>query len=465
MLGTGSPGFTGDGRIIPAPEANLNTPTGVQVADQGQGQPEEVTGRCSDGYYCPEGSSKTNAVACPPGHFCKALESLFTNVALGADVEPTISGDFVGSGTPDKVTNGDIASGTGWVSKNTSGGGHGLTVDFGDLFFINEVTVISGTAEGKDILSSFSVHYFHSASSTYVELFSVASNKESTYSLSFGEVATRKIMLSTTESQVYLSEIQVSGTSSPGSAAPTPCPYGWYQDLKAQMACKICPEGYFCQDSTVAPTSKCHAGYYCPKGSYTGYENPCPLGTYNNVEGAKAISECLPCPIGKYCGSRGLAHPTGECFAGYYCKGGAWSPAPHPEENNPDGISGPAGSLCPIGYYCPEGTQSPQPCQEGARTDLLPLYVFGEDNDDYGLCPVGHYCPSGSATPTPCARGTFQDPKNLALRMGCQAGGVLLGGTALPAALSLAHALQGSTLRSLDRRNADPVLRDLSAIC
>lgn len=100
-----------------------------------------------------------------------------------------------------------------------------------------------------------------------------------------------------------------------GSAAPTPCPYGWYQDLKAQMACKICPEGYFCQDSTVAPTSKCHAGYYCPKGSYTGYENPCPLGTYNNVEGAKAISECLPCPIGKYCGSRGLAHPTGECFA------------------------------------------------------------------------------------------------------------------------------------------------------
>ena len=68
---------------------------------------------------------------------------MFTNVALGAGVEPTISGDFVGSGTPDKVTNGDIASGTGWVSKNTSSGGHGLTVDFGDLFFINEVTVIS----------------------------------------------------------------------------------------------------------------------------------------------------------------------------------------------------------------------------------------------------------------------------------------------------------------------------------
>ncbi|CDI84806.1 hypothetical protein, conserved [Eimeria praecox] len=452
ILGTGTQGFSGDGRIIPAPEANINTPTGVVVADQGQGQPE-VTGRCSDGYYCPEGSAKTNAVACPPGHFCKAYESVYSNVALHGTVELTTSGDFVGSGTPDKVTNGDTGLGTGWVSKNTSSGGHGVTVDFGDLFFINEVTVISGTAGGKNTLSSFAVHYFHSASSTYIELFSVSSNKESTYSLTFGEVATRKLMLSTTDSQVYLSEIQVSGTSSPGPAAPTPCPKGWYQDLKAQTACKICPEGYFCADSTAAPTTKCHAGYYCPKGSYNGYENPCPLGTYNQTGGAKSVSECLPCPVGKYCGSRGLTTATGECLAGYYCKGGAWSPAPHPEEKNPDGVTGPAGSLCPIGYYCPAGTESPQACQEGARTDLLPLQVFGEDSDDYGLCPVGHYCPSGSGTPTPCTRGTFQ------------ADGVLLGGTALKAALGLAHALPGSIPRSPGKRNANPALRGLNVIC
>ncbi|CDJ58834.1 hypothetical protein, conserved [Eimeria maxima] len=329
---------------------------------QGQGQPE-VTGRCSDGYYCPEGSTKTNAVACPPGHFCKALESVFTNVALDGVVELTIPGDFVGSGTPEKVTNGETGLGTGWVSKSTSTGGHGLTVDFGDLFFINEVTLISGTVRGENVLSSFSVHFFHSASSTYVELFSVSSNKESTYSLSFGEVATRKLMLSTTDSQVYLSELQVSGTSSPGPAAPTPCPKGWYQDLKGQVACKICPDGYFCMDSAATPT-KCHEGYYCPKGSYNGYENPCPVGTYNNTKGAKAVSECLPCPTGKFCGSRGLTQPTGECLAGFYCKGGAWSPAPHPEEKNPDGISGSAGGLCPIGYYCTEGTQSPQACGE-----------------------------------------------------------------------------------------------------
>ena len=55
-------------------------------------------------------------------------------------------------------------------------------------------------------------------------------------------------------------------------------------------------------------------------------------------------------------------------------------------------------SICPSGFVC----------ARGARTDLLPLQVFGEDIDDYGLCPVGHFCPPGSATPTPCARGTFQ---------------------------------------------------------
>ncbi|CDJ49290.1 Cast multi-domain protein, related [Eimeria brunetti] len=301
----------------------------IGFACQGQGQPE-VTGRCSDGYYCPEGSTKTNAVACPLGHYCKALESVFTNVAFKGNVELTISGDYVGSGTPDKVTNGDTGLGTGWISKNTSSGGHGLTVDFGDIFFINEITVISGSTEGKNVLSSFSVHYFHSASSTYVELFSVTSNKLSTYSLNFGEVATRKIMLSTTDSQVYLSEIQVSGTSSPG----------------------------------------------------------------------------------QYCGTRGLQDPTGNCLAGYYCKGGAWSPAPHPDEKNPDGISGSAGSLCPIGYYCPAGTDSPKACLEGTSSSI----PGGKEQQDClscqpgqycsstmgtGLCAEGYYCAGGSTTPTP----------------------------------------------------------------
>ncbi|CDJ27531.1 uncharacterized protein EMH_0088010 [Eimeria mitis] len=364
ILGTGTKGFTGDGRIIPAPEAAIDSPTGFAVADQlgsatttlyildsGNKRVRKVyvspadRGESSTEVPCPEGtfsnseggSTEDDCIPCPAG--------VFTNVALKGEVELTISGDYVGSGTPDKVTNGDTGLGTGWVSKNTSSGGHGLTIDFGDIFFINEVTVISGRTGGKNILSSFSVHYFHSASSTYVELFSVTSNKESTYSLNFGEVATRKIMLTTSDSQVYLSEIQVSGTSSPGPAAPTPCPKGWYQDLKAQTACKICPEGYFCKDSTVTPSTKCPAGYYCPKGSYNGHEYPCPLGTYNKLGGAKGASECLPCP-------------------GYYCKGGAWSPAPHPDEKNPDGISGSAGSLCPIGYYCQAGTESPEPCRE-----------------------------------------------------------------------------------------------------
>ncbi|CDJ31447.1 uncharacterized protein EMH_0066870 [Eimeria mitis] len=376
ILGTGTKGFTGDGRIIPAPEAAIDSPTGVAVADQGQGQPE-VTGRCADGYYCPEGSAKTNAVACPPGHFCKALES------KSVQVKP-VQAAAASTSAPAEPDCPLLRASPKMLRRRTSLG----------------------------ILSSFSVHYFHSASSTYVELFSVTSNKESTYSLNFGEVATRKIMLTTSDSQVYLSEIQVSGTSSPGPAAPTPCPKGWYQDLKAQTACKICPEGYFCEDSTVTPSSKCPPGYYCPKGSYNGHEYPCPLGTYNKLGGAKGASECLPCPVGKYCGSRGLEEPTGECLAGYYCKGGAWSPAPHPDEKNPDGIPGSAGSLCPIGYYCQEGAESPEPCQEGtsssvaggkAQSDCLPCQPgqYCSSTMGTGLCAEGYYCSGGSTTATP----------------------------------------------------------------
>lgn len=90
-----------------------------------------------------------------------ACAGVFTNVALDGDVELTIPGDFVGSGTPEKVTNGETGLGTGWISKNTSTGGHGLTVDFGDLFFINEVTLISGTARGENVGQIFPASRIH----------------------------------------------------------------------------------------------------------------------------------------------------------------------------------------------------------------------------------------------------------------------------------------------------------------
>ncbi|KAL8270980.1 hypothetical protein Esti_005101 [Eimeria stiedai] len=226
-------------------------------------------------------------------------------------------------------------------------------------------------------------------------------------------------------------------------AAATPCPRGWYQELQAQAACKMCTEGFYCDDSSVTPTSKCPPGHYCPKGTFNKHQHPCPLGTYRHTEGAKSSSECMACPAGKYCGSRGLTDPSGDCFAGFYCEGRAWSPAPSEFEKNPDGDFPSSGRLCPSGYYCEQGTKSPTLCPDGTSSfapgskkasdcqDCLPGNYCSNSvgtgpcaegyycragssmptpSDDKGSsCPEGYYCPEGSYTPQPCPPGTFSE--------------------------------------------------------
>lgn len=53
---------------------------------------------------------------------------------------------------------------------------------------------------------------------------------------------------------------------------------------------------------------------------------------------------------------------------GFYCSSGAWSPAPHVAEENPDGGSNSSGGLCPAGHYCPKGTAIPVACPEYGKT-------------------------------------------------------------------------------------------------
>ncbi|CDJ58833.1 hypothetical protein EMWEY_00018160 [Eimeria maxima] len=70
------------------------------------------------------------------------------------------------------------------------------------------------------------------------------------------------------------------------------------------------------------PANKCRVGHMCPMGS--SFEIPCrPVSFYNPKEGIASVLSCLPCPPGKYCGSAGLAEPSGKCAAGFYCSSGA----------------------------------------------------------------------------------------------------------------------------------------------
>ncbi len=49
---------------------------------------------------------------------------------------------------------------------------------------------------------------------------------------------------------------------------------------------------------------------------------------------------------GKYCEGAGLAEPTGDCSAGWYCSSGAYSSKPTPFVNTSDSYS--VNTVCPI---------------------------------------------------------------------------------------------------------------------
>ena len=72
-----------------------------------------------------------------------------------------------------------------------------------------------------------------------------------------------------------------------------------------------CEEGYYCMGGITDGDSLADGGlansyknFVCPTGFY------CPSGT----------NAPIPCDVGKWCGSTGLAATEGSCDAGYYCE-------------------------------------------------------------------------------------------------------------------------------------------------
>ena len=101
--------------------------------------------------------------------------------------------------------------------------------------------------------------------------------------------------------------------------------------ISGQSSCDSCPASYYCPSNTSDPTIyPCPQGYYCPIGTAHAYENPCPEGTYNNLTLQQNSSSCELCPPGMYCEGAGLAEPTGNCSAGWFCTLGSSSAKPLP---------------------------------------------------------------------------------------------------------------------------------------
>lgn len=76
-----------------------------------------------------------------------------------------------------------------------------------------------------------------------------------------------------------------------------------------------CQPGYYCPSgSKVATEVICTAGHYCGEG--TQDPTPCSNGTFSNVTGLTAGSECWNCTPGYYCNGQGLTAVSGPCKEG-----------------------------------------------------------------------------------------------------------------------------------------------------
>lgn len=205
-----------------------------------------------------------------------------------------------------------------------------------------------------------------------------------------------------------------------GTSEPVPCHPGSYTPSSGYSECLSCAAGYYCLAGSDDFLSQvCPPGHYCSAGTRLITQYPCPVGTFSNTPGLTNESQCEQCLPGMYCSSPGLTTPSGSCSAGWYCDGGAVTPAPN--------SLGQGRGSCLQGFFCPEGS-APVPCNNGSYCDqpflsiptgpCAPGYFCTSGSDTAtptdgslfgGVCPEGHYCPSGSWYPLQCPAGTFSN--------------------------------------------------------
>lgn len=193
------------------------------------------------------------------------------------------------------------------------------------------------------------------------------------------------------------------GNYCPGSNRKKACFPGKYGDTTGQSTeatgCKTCPAGKAWElFGTTTNYKICKGGYYCATGSISSIPQSALQGGLRCTKGnycPEGSSSLTTCPAGKYWDRTGLAEPTGNCEAGYYCTGGT-------TQQNPT-TSG--GNVCPAGKYCPEGTSTPISCPVGTYRD----YQGGSVLADWYACPDGRYCQTTGLTSytNNCAAGYY----------------------------------------------------------
>uniref|UniRef100_A0A3Q3IVN5 Uncharacterized protein n=1 Tax=Monopterus albus TaxID=43700 RepID=A0A3Q3IVN5_MONAL len=209
---------------------------------------------------------------------------------------------------------------------------------------------------------------------------------------------------------------------SEGSAVALPCPTGEYQPNAGSHSCIPCRPGFYCEEAIDGEPRPCPPHSFCPAA--TMKPQPCPNGTYtrSNQEGLQEVTECLPCPPGKFCAGR----IQGVCAAGYLCVSGSADFTPQGSMSNLTQCqwgmqcAGP----CPS-FYCLEGTEKARLCPANtvrsspggaSLQDCLPCPPqYWCKPPVLHLCPPGHYCDglfghdfNGGTGPRPCPLYTYR---------------------------------------------------------
>ncbi|XP_077578966.1 uncharacterized protein LOC144200596 [Stigmatopora nigra] len=205
------------------------------------------------------------------------------------------------------------------------------------------------------------------------------------------------------------------GSSKPNAPANA-CPPGTMSnrtDISDRSQCLQCPARYACLRGTGSvhrPPLPCSVGHYCPPGTKFPTQYKCPAGTWSAQTGLQTENECQPCPPGWYClvGSSG---PSGRCSSGHYCPEGTAYGGQFPCPAGTYSIN--MGNkqkedcpTCPEGSFCVEGSSKPAPCPSATFRPRK----GGQALEDCWTCPAGYFCPeSTTVNPKLCGRGSFSD--------------------------------------------------------
>lgn len=408
--GTGQPPHCGDGRwsagqtgLTDAAECS-DCPAGSYCHSSSATQP---TGDCAEGYYCPAGSSVAAPAAtpCTAGHFCPAGSpsqspcpaGSYQPLGLQGSCTPCSAGSYCPAGASAQLDCPDghycpEATGSGTANPCPLGTYNDLTkrtaaidcrpCDPGSHCSGTGLTAVSGTCSAGYYctVGSPSAQPGATAPTGYQTIFPITS---------YGGKCP-------------------AGTYCPaGTPTAIPCRVGHVCPTEGMdetgMAANPCPAGRVCEAGLSAAGPLCPAGHYCPAGSSAG--TPCPAGTYLATEGAQAVTDCLDCPGGQYCGSPGLSSPTGTCSAGYLCTGR-------------NVVATPPAGLCPKGFKCPAGATTAVACSQD------PEYQDEAGQDVCKTCPASYWC--DDSTITRCQPGTvrasFYCPATTRARVACPAG-------------------------------------------